>query len=112
MEIEGRITQVMPTVSGISQKGNQWKKQDFVIETLGQYPRKICMELFGDKVDQYPVSVGQNVKVGFDIESREYNGRWYTSVSAWKIEPVGHTGVAVPPPPVAAAPISGDDLPF
>ena len=57
MEIKGKVVSVLPQQSGTSQAGNQWKKQEFVIETQEQFPKKICMTLFGDRVDQYPVAV-------------------------------------------------------
>ncbi len=86
MEIRGRIIQVLPLASGTSKAGNPWKKQEYVLETQEQYPRKVCFNIFGDRVDQYPVQVGEDVVVSFDLESREFNGRWYTDVRAWKIE--------------------------
>lgn len=86
MEIRGHIIQVLPLASGVSRQGNNWKKQEYVLETVEQYPRKVCFNLFGDRVDQYPLQVGDDVIVSFDLESREFNGRWYTDVRAWKVE--------------------------
>ncbi len=120
MEIRGKIILVLPLQSGTSKAGNEWKKQEYVLETLEQYPRKVCFQFFGDKVDQYPTSVGQEVVVSFDIDSREFNGRWYTNISAWKLEVVtadapSESPVA-PPPAVDFFPPSSesatDDLPF
>ncbi|MBQ7818215.1 MAG: DUF3127 domain-containing protein [Bacteroidales bacterium] len=114
MEIKGKIIAVLPLQSGVSQAGKQWKKQEFVVETPDQFPRKVCMTLFGDRVDQYPIAIGDDVVVSIDIESREYNGRWYTNVNAWKIEKATAQAEAPAPAPVPTfEPQSEtDDLPF
>lgn len=87
MEIKGKVTQVLPLVQGTSQSGNQWCKQEFVIETDESYPRTVCLTLFGsENIEKYKVAVGQTITAQIDIESREYNGRWYTNVKAWRVE--------------------------
>jgi hypothetical protein len=87
MEIQGKVIQVLPKQSGESIRGNAWQSQSFIIETQEQYPRKVCIEIFGeDKIKNNPISLYDDVKVSFDLESREFNSRWYTSVRAWKIE--------------------------
>lgn len=78
----------LPIESGTSKSGNAWQKRNFVIETAGQYPKKVCMQLFGDKVNECP-NVGEEVKVSFDAESREWNGKWFTQLNAWKVERQG-----------------------
>ena len=118
MEIKGRIIHVLPLQEGVSKAGNPWKKQEYVLETEEQYPRKVY---------QYPAAIGEDVVVSFDLESREFNGRWYTDVRAWKIEksaPVAQGVPDMPPmpndiapfPPAPAAPDLApsptDDLPF
>ena len=86
MELIGKIIQVLPLQEGVSKAGNAWKKQEYILETLGtQYPRKVCFNLFGDNVDKFPMQVGQDVTVSIDLESREFNGRWYTDVRAWNV---------------------------
>lgn len=72
--------------SGTSKSsGNVWQKCGFAVEIpSGQYPRKAYFTLFGDKVSQCP-AVGAKVSVDFDVESREFNGRWYTDLRAWKV---------------------------
>lgn len=93
MEIKGRIIQVLPLQSGIGQvSGKEWKKQEYILETQEQYPRKVCFQVSGNRIEQYPVSVGDEVVVSFDLESREAKGRWYTDVRAWKIERVQSAG--------------------
>ncbi len=88
MEITGRIIQLLPLQTGQGKNG-VWKKQDFVIETDGQYPKKVCISAWGDKVSESVLVTGKEVTVSFDIESREFNGRWYTDVRAWKVEEAG-----------------------
>lgn len=102
MEVVGKIIQVLPIQEGVGRNGNPWKLQAYVLETLDQYPRKVHFEVFGeDRIKQNPCELDQLVTVSFDIESREFNGRWYTSIRAWKIQQ-GDTTQAVAP--VAAAP--------
>lgn len=104
MELIGKIIQILPLQEGVSKAGNPWKKQEYILETLGtQYPRKVCFNLFGDNVDKFPMQVGQDVTVSIDIESREFNGRWYTDVRAWNVlNDVQLAGA--PAPGFAAAP--------
>ena len=124
MEIKGKIVQILPLQGGQTKAGGEWKKQEYILETEGQYPKKVCFNLWGDRIEQYPVAEGEEVTVSFDLDSREYNGRWYTEVRAWKIEkgtPVQQAAYqANPVPPVSTpepAPFGGemsanDDLPF
>lgn len=95
MEISGRIIQVLPLQSGTSKTGNAWKKQEYVLETKENYPRKVKFDFFGDRVDQFPLAVGDDVVVSFDLESREFNGRWYTDVRGWKAEKLNATQAAI-----------------
>lgn len=104
MELIGKIIQILPLQEGVSKAGNLWKKQEYILETLGtQYPRKVCFNLFGDNVDKFPMQVGQDVTVSIDIESREFNGRWYTDVRAWNVLN-GVQLAGAPAPGFAAAP--------
>ena len=87
MEVVGKIIQVLPLQEGVGRNGNPWKLQGYVLETLDQYPRKVHFEVFGeDRIRMNPCEIDQLVTVSFDIESREFNGRWYTSIRAWKIQ--------------------------
>lgn len=130
MEVVGKIILKLPLQSGVSQAGNNWKKQEYVLETEDSYPKKVHFDFFGDKADQFPLNVGDRVRLSFDIESREYNGRWYTSIRGWKAEaaaaaaaaegpqqgpavaPAAPAGAPVPPPPAFNTPEASDDLPF
>ena len=107
MEVVGKIIQVLPAQEGVGRTGNPWKVQPYVLETFDQYPRKVHFEVFGeDRIKQNPCDIDQVVTVSFDIESREFNGRWYTSIRAWKIQQGDMTQAAAPAAaaPVAAAP--------
>lgn len=108
MEVVGKIIQVLPAQEGIGRNGNPWKVQPYVLETLDQYPRKVHFEVFGeDRIKQNPCDLDQLVTVSFDIESREFNGRWYTSIRAWKIQQGDMTQAgAVPAAAPAAAPVA------
>lgn len=128
MEVTGKIIVALPEQGGTSRSGNAWKKRQYVLETLDNYPTKIAFEFFGDRADQYPLAVGDTVKVSFDIDSHEYNGRWFTSIRGWKAEkevnPAAGAPAAAPAPaadPFAGAPAPApfpasadpsDDLPF
>jgi len=87
MDLTGKIIKVLPIQSGTGKNGT-WKKQEYVIEMPGQFPKKVCFTIWGDKIDQYKLTDGMEIKVSFDIESREFNGKWYTDVKAWKVDKV------------------------
>lgn len=125
MELTAKLIQVLPLQTGMGKNG-EWKKRNIILETDGMYPKKVCVSIWGDKVNESILVEGAILDVSFDIESREYNGNWYTDVRAWKVEPAG-SGAPVPPPPsnysnqqTSSAPStpadfsndSGDDLPF
>ena len=84
MEISGKIIERLPEKSGESANGT-WRKQEYILETNNQYPKKVCIMAWGDKIDQFAIKLGENLVVSVDLESREYNGRWYTDVKAWKV---------------------------
>lgn len=120
MEFTGKIIAVLPERGGVSRTGNEWKSQEYVIENHDQYPRKMCFDVFGaDKIAQFNIQVGQELTISFDIDAREWNGRWFNSLRAWKVMPAaevpyeGMPGGSIPP----AAPVDfssdvKDDLPF
>ncbi len=87
MEVTGKIIVALPEMSGTSKMGNPWKKREYVLETLESFPKKIHFDFFGEKADQFILNPGDTIRLSFDIESREYNGRWYTSIRGWKAEP-------------------------
>jgi hypothetical protein len=87
MQLTAKLIQLLPVQTGAGKNG-PWKKQDIIVETDGTYPKKICMSIWGDKIDVKILQPGIFLKIDFEIESREYNGRWYTDVRAWKMEAV------------------------
>jgi hypothetical protein len=124
MDIKGRLIQVLPLQSGTSKSGNGWSKQEFVIETEEQFPKKVCFTLFGDKVSLLNgLAVGSQVEVAFNLESREFNGKWYSNINAWKLNPVqnqaspsssgsDYSPEDIPPPSDPYTPEAYNDLPF
>ena len=85
MEFEGVVFRKLPEVTGSSARG-AWKKQDVVFEIPSEFSRKICVTFFGDRAeDAAGLNEGDNVTVSVNVESREYNGKWYTDVKAWKV---------------------------
>ena len=86
MEIQGKVTNILPMRSGVSARG-EWKSQEFVITTEEQYPEMVCFQVFGeDKINSFALQIGEVVKVSFDISAHEYQGRFFNSVNAWKVE--------------------------
>lgn len=111
----------LPEATGVSKAGNNWKKREYVLETQETYPKKVHFDFFGERADQYPLSVGDDITLSFDIESREYNGRWYTSIRGWKAEKDAAAQAGVnndpfsnmpPAPPMVDSNDNNDDLPF
>lgn len=120
MQVKGTLIQKLRPESGVSKAGKEWTKQDFVIETNEQFPKKVCFTLFGDKVSLInSVSEGTEVEVFFTVESRDFNGKWYHNINAWKIESASASQAKNFPPEYAVGDIppeplddSGNDLPF
>jgi hypothetical protein len=88
MELSGKIIQVLEKQTGAGKNGT-WEKQEYILETQGQYPKKVCFNIWGAKIAQFNIQNGEFVNLGIELESREYNGRWYTDVRAWKVERPG-----------------------
>lgn len=89
MELIGRIIQVLEERGGISARtGSEWRLGSFVLETTtDRFPRKMMFEVFGaDKLQQFNIQVGEMVRVSFDIDAHEYQGRWYNSIRAWNVD--------------------------
>lgn len=87
MEISGKIIHLLDVKTGTSKSGKEWISQDFVIETEGQYPKKVCIRCFGDNLcDQLSFyKVGNDITVKYNLESNEGNGYWFTTVNAWNL---------------------------
>lgn len=84
-DITGKIIAVLPTRSGTSARGTQWSSQTAVIETHEQYPKRVAFDVLGGKITEFNLQVGEEVAVSFDINAREYNGKWWNSVNAWQV---------------------------
>lgn len=96
---------------GVSKTGTQWKVQEYVLEeTSGQYQRKIAFEVFGeDKIKQLNIQQGVEYRISFDIDAREWNGRYFNSVRAWKAVPLQVTQSAEPQQPTQVFPPAVND---
>ncbi len=122
MEFTGKIIAILQPRSGVSKSGNEWKSQEYVIEDYGQYPRKMCFDVFGaDKIQQFNIQLGEELIVSFDIDARQWQDRWFNSIRAWKVERVTNSAQVPNTPAPAPTPtdtpdlLSGDtkdDLPF
>lgn len=116
MELTGTVIAVLPQISGQG-KNAVWRKQEFVIEIPSQYPKRVCISLWGDKIDEAALKINDAVTAHIDIESREYNSRWFTEVKAWKIEKKGgyvspYSEAAPLMPPTTLGDNNSNDLPF
>ena len=109
LKITGEVTKVLEEETGEGRNGT-WRKQAFILKTPGDYPKEICIIQWGDSIDKFAVQSGETITTYIDIQSREYNGRWYTDVKAWKIEREDGGGVKDPPPEGFDS--EGDALPF
>ena len=85
MQLTAKLAKLLPIQTGTGKNG-EWKKQDIIVETDGQYPKKVCISIWGDKINEGQLQIGNLLKIDFDIESREFNSKWYTDIKAWKIE--------------------------
>ena len=141
MDLTGKVIAIMEARGGVSARtGNSWMTQEYVIEVPGTYPRKMMFNIFGeDRIKQFNIQPGEEITVQFDIDAREFNGRWYNDIRAYNIlrgqmadtVPAAATiagttpGAAPFPPqqnaaPAADAPVppepagenAADDLPF
>ena len=117
MQLEAKLINLLPLQTGTGKNG-EWKKQDIIVETGGNYPKKICISMWGDKINESVLKEGNMLDISFDVESREYNGRWYTDVKAWKVELAGNAAPEEQPTSsnddfgFEEENISEDDLPF
>ena len=120
LEISGKIIELLELKSGQSANG-EWRKQEYVLETEAQYPKKVCFMAWGDKIEQFDIKKGDQLTVSIDLESREYNGRWYTDVKAWKVSRDGENRDYAPslqsqdrnePSNSNSISLDGDDIPF
>ncbi len=88
MQLTTKLTELFP-IQTVTGKNGEWKKQDIIVETDGQYPKKVCVSSWGDKINEGQLQTSNILQIDFDIESREYHSKWYTDIKAWKIEVAG-----------------------
>ncbi|MDT8412462.1 MAG: DUF3127 domain-containing protein [Vicingaceae bacterium] len=121
LSIKGKLAQILNLESGTSKAGKEWKKQSFVIDTGDQYNPHVCFSLFGeDKLSMLSnFNIGQEIEVSFNLSSREFNGKWYHNLDAWRINaadnaaPQNGVQAAVAAPSIEDMPSDeNDDLPF
>ncbi len=119
MDIEGIVVAKLQPINGTSAKGT-WVKQEVVIEQQSEFNKKLCISFWGDKTKEIErIAIGTKVSIGVNLESREYNGRWYTEVRAWRIAPIveqPNNQVPQDLPPMESEPqyasSFNDDMPF
>lgn len=89
LSIEGKLDKLCPVLTGEGKNGT-WTRQDFILETFGEYPKKICLSTWNEKAKEtQSLASGSLLKVTFSAESREYNERWYTDLRAYNIALMG-----------------------
>jgi hypothetical protein len=96
MQLSGTVLQVLPVQEGQGKNG-PWRKQDIIVQTQGQFPKNVCVSIWGNKLDGIELKPDMPITCDIEIESREYNGRWFTDVKAWRI-----SSAATPQQPVTA----------
>lgn len=86
MQLRAKLIEILPAQTGEGKNG-PWKKNTIIVETEDRYPKKVCVTYWGDdKANENDLQIGNMLDVNFDLESREFNGKWYTDVRAWKVE--------------------------
>jgi hypothetical protein len=85
LKIKGKIIDVPEMITGTKNNGEQWARQDVIIETEGQYPKKICIQLWNSVIDKQPIRIGVSYEFSINIESKEFNEKWFTNVTAWSV---------------------------
>jgi Domain of unknown function (DUF3127) len=116
LEITGKVIEILEEKSGEGKNGT-WRKQEFILETPGQYPKSVCVMVWGDNIDKFGVQDGETLTAQIDVQSREFNGKWYTDVKAWRIDrkdgaESGPPADAGEPWPEPSGSDSDDELPF
>lgn len=84
MQLTGKLIQLLPLQTGTGRNG-QWRKQEIIVETNSQYPKKVCLSIWGDRINEQQLVVGNTLVLDVEVESKEFGGRWYTELKAWRI---------------------------
>jgi len=85
MTITGTIKKIKPVESGVS-NGNTWKNQLVIIDQGGEYPKDLAFKINPDKIDINQFAEGESITAHIEVQSREYNDRFYTDVKAFKVQ--------------------------
>lgn len=102
MELKGKVVRVLPIEGGTSKAGKEWHKASVIVETPGQYPKLVKVSHMKEAQKFAQIPVGFDVTLHIDIESREFNGRWYTEINCYKWEVNSPTSpISAPVPPKA-----------
>lgn len=114
LSIKGKLTKKLNEESGVSKAGKEWKKQSFIIDTSAQYNSEICFQLFGEeKINMLKdYNEGEDIIVSFNLSSREYNGRYFHNIDAWRLEKNSSDNTNIESAPKFEPSESEDDLPF
>lgn len=110
MEFKGEVIKVLKKVTGTSKTGAEWAKQEYVLKSDGQYPKHLCIEVFGEeKINQFNIQLGQVINAHLNVDSREWQERWFNQIQVWKVDLIEDvSGVKVHD----QTPDSVGDLPF
>ena len=125
MELQGRVIYISEPRTGISKStGNPWMTQDYVIETHEQFPKRMMFNVFGEeKIKQFNIQLGEELNVFFDINCREYQGKYFNDIRAWRVDRVdpnqpagsvpaaGSIDAAAQQPPFAQQPVQAPQQP-
>ena len=129
MEYSGRISRIFPTSSGTNQQGNTWKRQEFIFEYFerpeDRYCDRVLLSIMNERIDTFDIHEGDEVKIGFSHNVREWNGKWYNEMRVYRLEKISRAPQSEPEPEPAEAPQPAsapiieqpkaeeeDDLPF
>ena len=117
MEFEGVVYKIMPPVKGTSARG-EWQRQEVIFDLPSEFSRKVCVIFFNKESEVARLREGATYTVSFNLESREYNGSWYTDVRAWRVQskdeqsaPAPAYGAPAPAAPSADLPPLGGEEP-
>ena len=123
MEVQGRISKILPMRKGKRSDGSEWRSQEFIVEFFEtpdqRWSDKVVLSAMNERIDEYDLHEGKEVRVGFSHGVREYQGKWYPEFHIYKFETVAaqpQPTVKVEEPTAPAqqpqAEAKADDLPF
>ncbi|MDE6272882.1 MAG: DUF3127 domain-containing protein [Muribaculaceae bacterium] len=116
MDFVAKLVQDLPMEEGVSKAGNNWRKKSWIVQTFGQYPKTVQVIALGNAIDNVHMELMKVYNLSVDLESREYNGRWYTDVKVFRavetvdpsLAPQGYPAPGVNPAPAAPGVMPGN----